>query len=170
MMIQSSSRHYSGDKQEMKHIHKKGVHVWVSWILLIAFALLLSTMMYNWIYGFSEKSAKELETRTYRAEGCDDVAIVIESMCQNSQTLYMNITNNKNIIIKQVIIRLYDIYDTPENKQINLTIRPGRAEEIEILKQGHLSRVELVPVSKKGSELLICNDRVAQYEPIGLCG
>ena len=162
-----SLKRFLREKSKVKN--KRGVHIWVSWILLLVFALVLSVMMYNWMYGFSEKSVKELETRTYKAESCDDIAISITGICQNSQTLYMNITNNQNIIIKQVIFRLYDVYDTPETKRKNITLRPGRGESIEVLKQGHLSRVELIPITQKGDEFIICPDRMVSDEDIGFC-
>lgn len=148
---------------------KKGITMWVSWVLLMSFAVVLSVFMYDWIFGFTSGAANELEQRTYAAEGCDDISIVIEDICQDAQTLYINITNTKNLRIKQLIFRIFDIYDEPETKTRSIDIFPGRTETLEVLKQGRTGRLEIVPVSRKGSSNIICNDRVVYEEDIATC-
>ena len=152
-----------------KVLNKKGNSMWISWILLMAFAVVISIFMYDWIFGFSSDAASDLEQRTYAAEGCDDISIAILGICQDTQTLYINITNTKNLRVKQLVFRVYDIYDEPETKTKTLDVFPGRTESVQVLKQGRTGRLEIIPVSKKKDSTIMCNERMVIKEDIPTC-
>jgi len=71
--------------------------------------------------------------------------------------------------VKQLIFRIYDIYEEPESKTKTIDIFPGRTETVKLLKQGRTGRLEIVPVSKKGESTILCNDRITVEDDIPTC-
>ena len=124
---------------------KRGISLYVSWILLMMFIISLSAVMYNWYHQRAERSTEILKEQSTE-DVCDKVGILIKDLCQNTQTLNTNISNTKDIKINQLIFGLIDIYKDPETKKINITIYPGETEHIEIIKQGTLYQVDITPV------------------------
>ncbi|MBN2567407.1 hypothetical protein JXB02_04970 [Candidatus Woesearchaeota archaeon] len=150
-------------------IGKRGIALWTSWVLLMAFALIISTFMYNWIFSYTSGTTEELRERAFNAEGCEDIGISIDSICQNSQTLYMNITNTKNIVVKQLVFRLYDLYEEPQIRRTNITLRPKATELVRIIKQGFVRDVEVIPVTYLDNIEIICLNRMTEHRDIGYC-
>lgn len=148
---------------------KKGVALWISWVLLMSFALLLSALMYNWIFGFTSDTTVELEKRAFKTQGCDQIALDITDVCQDTQTLYINVTNVKTLRVTKMLFRVYDLYDNPEMYTREIIVRPGRMEQLQLLKQGRTSRVEVVPVAVDGDIEVVCTSRVVAYDDVPSC-
>jgi len=124
---------------------KRGISLYVSWILLMMFIISLSAVMYNWYHQRAERSTEILKEQSTE-DVCDKVGILIKDLCQNTQTLNINISNTRDIKVNQLIFGLIDIYKDPETKKVNITIYLGETEYIEIIKQGTLYQVDITPV------------------------
>lgn len=153
---------------------KKGDSQWLSWVLLTAFMVALGVMMQNFMTGFTEDTTQSIKERVYNSEECDSVAISIDSVCQNTQSLYINLTNRRDIAISKVMFRMYDIYNGPTWLESNVTIDLGidDTQEVIALRQGDfkkVSRLEVVPVVFKDNFEIICEDRKGAVEVIPDC-
>jgi len=124
---------------------KRGVTVYISWVLVLLLVVILSAILYNWYIKRVQSSSETLKEITDK-ELCNSVGVNIESLCQNTQSLNINITNTRDITINQVVFGFSDIYNDPETKKKNITIESGETARIEILKQGTLGQVEITPV------------------------
>jgi hypothetical protein len=149
---------------------KKGSAEWISWVLIIAFTAVLAAFMFGWTKSFTDKQTGKMK-EVYDSLDCNYVQLSIDSICQNTQTLNMNITNRKNIDIDKLIFRIYDIYGNPEGKEVDLFIRHGKSnsEYIEVIKQGVASVVEVVPVFIKNDKKVICDQRKVTLNNIEFC-
>jgi len=126
-------------------MNKKGVSMFVSWVLIILLVVILSAILYGWYMMRFQSSAETLKEIS-NEEICNKVGITIDDFCQNTQSLYINITNIRDITVSQIIFGFTDIYKDPESKKKNITIDPGETVNIEVLKQGTLTQVEVTPV------------------------
>jgi len=143
---------------------KKAVAIWMSWVLLTAFMVALSTFMYDWIINYSESSAEDIDA-TYRGESCSETAMKI-SGCQDSENLKLEIENKGNLKITGLIFRLYDIYGDIESKEKDITIKAGKIKYADILKQGTIQMLQSIPVLDDGS---VCRDKMHTLENITTC-
>jgi FlaG/FlaF family flagellin (archaellin) len=152
----------------MKNKNKKGVSMYISWILLMLMAIILSALMYNWYTGRTEQYAERLTTESTK-EVCTSVGINIKGACQDTQMLYINITNSLDIKIDQLVFNLVDLYDDVENKKYNLTLYPGETEKIKLLKQGTLKQIEVVPATTIDNVNYPCSNRKVFKYKIAQC-
>ena len=128
----------------------------------------LSAIMYNWYNQRAERSADILKEQSTE-DVCDKVGILIENICQNTQTLNINISNSRDIKVNQLIFGLIDIYKDPETKKVNVTIYPGETEQIEIIKQGTLYQVDVIPVVVVDKITNICSNSKVFKNSIAQC-
>ncbi|HLD89196.1 MAG TPA: hypothetical protein VI894_03240 [Candidatus Nanoarchaeia archaeon] len=140
---------------------KKAVSIWISWMLVTLIAVILSVFVYNWIVGLTKSTMQTLEKKVYDTTDCDYTGIVITSACQSTQTLYMNLTNNRNLLIDSIIVRTYDIYENPEVKEKSIELRPSESKQIAVLKQGIVRKIEVLPVVKRQDAQVICRTKLA---------
>ncbi len=148
-------------------LYRKGIAIWMSWVLLVAFMVALSAFMYNWITGYTESSAERIET-SYNEESCSSVAISVDG-CQKAEILNITISNKGDLEIDKVIFRLYDLYNNIESKDKVIAIKAGETKQLELLKQGTIQRLESIPILIKGNKVTICRDRMHIFEDITSC-
>ncbi len=152
----------------MNKANKRGVSLYISWILLMLLAIGLSAMMYSW-YNSRTSSSVERLTKESTKEVCNSVGISIKNICQNTQSLTINISNSLDIRVNQLIFNLIDLYDEPETKKLNITIYPGETEKVEILKQGTMKQVEITPVIFIEDISYLCSNRKVFKYKIAQC-
>jgi FlaG/FlaF family flagellin (archaellin) len=154
----------------MKSIQKRGVSLWISWVLIIALMAILAVIVIGWMNDFTISSTDRIK-QVYDTTECNYVSVSIDSVCQNTQTLNMNVTNLKNIDVDKIIFRIYDIYGNPDVKEVDTLIRHGSSntEKLEIIKQGVTDRLEAVPVIIQEKRKVICEKRQVSVESISFC-
>jgi hypothetical protein len=154
----------------MKSIQKRGVSLWISWVLIIALMAILAVIVIGWMNDFTISSTDRIK-QVYDTTECNYVSVSIDSVCQNTQTLNMNVTNLKIIDVDKIIFRIYDIYGNPDVKEVDTLIRHGSSntEKLEIIKQGVTDRLEAVPVIIQEKRKVICEKRQVSVESISFC-
>ena len=148
---------------------KKGVSLWLSWVLIVAFIVALSVFMFNWMSSFTE-SQKDKIVRLTDGDECNYISLSIE-LCQNTQNLYINATNNQDVALDKLIFRVFDIYDDYQTKERNISIKPGEKKKIELLKYGITTRIEIIPViiKPKDNTEITCQNRMIESTTINNC-
>lgn len=137
--------------------------------MIIALVILLGVLMYNWTLSQVKKSSEDLEKRTDESF-CVGVSFNVDEICQNSQILYINITNTQNIKIEKLHFRLIDLYGNSESKEKEISLYPDETEiDFDILKQGTLSNVKITPIVKKEGQEIFCQEQSVEKEDIAQC-
>ncbi|MCP3681917.1 MAG: hypothetical protein GY861_04430 [bacterium] len=149
--------------------NKKGVSQWISWVLLMGLAIALGTGFYYWMQNYTEESTAETILRADYAILCEDAGVSITNVCQNTQTLNMNLTNSNNLRVKGLVFRIFDIYDMPQTVEWNETIDPQETKNVVIVKQGISNQLELIPIIYSGKNRLICTNRKTTVENVLFC-
>ena len=121
---------------------KRGVSIYISWILLMSFVIIISVIMFNFMKGFAEGHAENIKERAISSIECDSVAVTIDNACQNTQNLYINITNRGDIKVNRLLFRLYDLYYEPQTDEKNISLLVGRynSKEIQLVKRGSVKK------------------------------
>ncbi|MDP2750645.1 MAG: hypothetical protein Q8O89_07480 [Nanoarchaeota archaeon] len=154
-------------------VNKKGMEA-ISWVLFLALGVALSTFAFLWIRGFTISSSDKLVQVAYDTEECLSVSVSIDSICQDLSVVKLNLTNNNKRDVNKLLLRTYDLYGNPENREILLTLKPDEQTTLNTMKQGTLSKLEIIPVTyrnelEKKKVEIICRINIAQRESIAIC-
>ncbi|MBI2145416.1 hypothetical protein HYU18_03790 [Candidatus Woesearchaeota archaeon] len=148
---------------------KKGVSVWISWVLLTAFVVMLGVIVLQWTKSHTTETVEDIVEKGDILTFCQETGIAVTDYCQDTQTLNMNITNNNNRKVEALLVRGFDIYNQPQGGQKNLTIVPEKAVQVELVKQGVLKRAEVMPMITVGKKRVVCQSRKITLESIEFC-
>lgn len=147
---------------------RKGMTSYISWILIFAFMVSISALMYNLLIDQVEVQTEQMEERV-DTNICEDSGITVNQYCQDEYSLIMNITNTKTQTIEGLRISLFDIYDEPFQTSLNETIKSGEKTTINILKHGTLIQAEITPRIKNQDRELYCTSSKAVINSIEIC-
>ena len=169
LMKQKKNLKKGNNRGRMLFFHcKRADFIWISWILLFAFAVAMSAVMYNWIYGFTQSSAREIEKRTIDSQECESVSLSVDAVCQNTKNLYIDLSNRNNLNIDKIIVRLYNIYGEPIEPLLTktLSLKPKESLSLVMPKDGVVKRIDVVPVTIQKRTEITCAENAAQSEDI----
>ncbi len=148
---------------------KKGAAAWLSWVLLIGISVVIGVFILNWARGMTTEHADDFKEKADRSLICGSMDIRINSLCQNTQTLNINVSNNNEAAIKSVLVLMIDIYGNPQLRETNTTIKPDEKKELKIVKQGIVQRIEVIPATFSGSKRIECQEKKVTTETIPIC-
>ena len=138
---------------------RKGIAEWISWVLLLAFAVLLASIVSYWMRDYVSGTVTDMEKRAHTQEYCDGVGIELDDLViKNSQTLNMKVINTYDVRVDQLAFTLYDANNGILNASaINITIRPNENKTVEIGTNQTIAFVKVIPVyfRDKGRDDLI---------------
>jgi hypothetical protein len=138
---------------------KKGIEAWVSWVLLIGFGILVGVLVMRWMTSYAHSTMEELIERDSQVALCDSSSVSIKAICQNTQVLNINVSNNGNLRIDELLFRLVDIYDMPQTAYKNQTINTEKTIPVSVVKQGVIKHAEIIPVVQEGRHRYVCQNR-----------
>ncbi len=157
-------------------MNKKGVSLWIEFVLLMGFAVALSIFLNNWMKDYTTETTQNIKDRHYSTELCDSVAVSIDGACQANSTpinLYINVTNRGNLRITKQILRIYDNLTTLANWEViesTQIIKPARMKRISnISSLDSVGYIELVPVTAKGDLEIVCPEKKAMISNVKNC-
>lgn len=147
---------------------KKADSSWISWVLLMAFAVVMSAVVYNWMFGFTKSSATSMEQRSMNAAECEQVGISVDYVCQDAQSLYIDFTNRNNLNIDKVIVRMYNIYGEPIQPlfEKRIALNPKESGTVQVPKTGAIKRVDVIPETIQKNVEVMCTEMAAKAEQI----
>jgi FlaG/FlaF family flagellin (archaellin) len=141
-------------------LSRKAVSPWIAWVLLVAFAIMLSALMYNFMVDFTETSTEDIKKIVYNTDECRTVSISIESACFAAQDLNITLQNRNYIRIDSMDFRYYDGRVPLDINQTNITMNPNRVKTVSIATgQSSVTRVEVIPHIIKENTDIICADK-----------
>lgn len=148
---------------------KKGVSAWLSWVLLVALAVIIGTFVLQWTKSQATETVEDMVEQGDILTLCQEAGLAVNGYCQNTQTLNMNVTNNNNRKVDALIVRGFDIYNNPQGGQKNISLDPEKAKSVVVVKQGVLKRAEIMPIITVGKKRVICQSRKVVVESIPFC-
>lgn len=148
---------------------KKGVSAWLSWVLLVAMAVIIGTFVLQWSRSNVTQTVDDLTEKGDILTFCQETGLSVSDYCQDTQTLNINVTNNNNRKVDALIVRGFDIYDMPQGGQKNISLDPEKTKNVQVVKQGVLKRAEVMPIILVGKKRAICQSRKVTVESIPFC-
>ena len=157
-------------KRIMQQGYKRGVSPWISWVLLMAFAILLSALMYNFMVSYTEDSTEDMKKVVYNTDECRLVSINIDSVCVSSQLLNITLENRNYIRIDGLDFRIFNGRVPIHTNETEIPMNPNRRKVIEIDTgtASPITFVEVIPhITKEGLDI-VCSDKKVQSD-VGTC-
>ena len=148
---------------------RKGVSVWISWVLLVALSVMIGTLVLQWSKSHTVKTVEDITEKGEILTLCQETGIAVNSYCQNTQTLNINVTNNNNRKVDSLMVRAFDIYSNPDGGARNISLEPEKTKAVVVVKQGVLKRAEVMPVIMVGKKTVVCQSRKVTLETIEFC-
>jgi FlaG/FlaF family flagellin (archaellin) len=142
---------------------RKAISPWISWVLLVAFAIILSALMYNFMVDYTESSTDDIKKIVYNTDECRMVSVNIDSACLSSQVLNITLQNRNYIRIDTLDFRYYAGRVPLHTNQTNLSMNPNRVKVVS-LDTGvtSVTRVEVIPHIVKDNTDVICAEKTVQ--------
>ncbi len=139
---------------------RRAVSAWISWVLLVTFAIVLSAFMYNFMISYTEDSTDDMKKVVYNTDECRMVSINIESACMASQVLNITLQNRNYIRITGMDFRFYNGRIPLHTNKTNITMNPNRIKGIELdVGLTTVTMVEIIPHVYKDRVDIICADK-----------
>ena len=149
--------------------NKKGISVWISYVILIALVVSIGFFMLRWTRGHTEDTVQDIVERGDALTTCNLAGIDVKNLCQNTQTLNMDVTNTNDIRLEGLWVRMFDIYNRPQISSRNTTIKPQKTKAVKVLKQGIIKQADIIPIVKKDGKRILCESRKLQFSDIKIC-
>ena len=151
-------------------MNKRGLELWVSWVLLVAAAVIASVFMFGWMLDYATLTKEEVLKTYENSQECDSVSLEIRACQETSRNIIdVNATNRGMLKVDKLIFRLYDAHDDVATRQINVTIRPNTKSSFPVVRQNAVIAIEAVPVMYGDDAEIICSKRAVTLEPVGFC-
>lgn len=151
---------------------QRGQSAYVSWVIVLGLAVVISFFLYSWSMEQARKSAESIELSSDPVI-CSEIGVKIDGICQSHRSLVFNATNTKNYEIAGFLLRNVGLYpEEPEylsSKVVLIDIGTDRTERVEVLKQGTFSQAKIIPLAKKGRSYVHCESQAAVSEEIKQC-
>jgi hypothetical protein len=154
--------------EELK-MSKKGISVWISWVILVAFTVMVGSFVLQWSRNNASVTVEDIKEKGEILTMCQETGVSVSGYCQKAQTLNINVTNNNNRKVDALIVRASDIYNMPQSAQKNVSLSPEESKGVSIVKQGMLKEAELMPIIIIGKKRVICQSRKVLLQNIGFC-
>ena len=149
--------------------NKRGVAVWISWVLVVAFAALIGSLVFKWMIGYVKEQTVQIEERVYDDSLCEELSLVVKDLCQEDQKLNFELLNNGFLTIDRLIFKMFDVENNPFVVEQTIELSPGRTETIEVIKQGHTNNLEIVPVTIDNNREVVCQQSTASFSEVEVC-
>ena len=154
----------------MNFLNKRGVSVWISYVLLTALVVSLGFLVLSFSRDSTQVTVDDIVERGEALRLCGVSGVDVRDLCQTTLVLGMNVTNTNDVRVVGLWARMFDIYGDPLVSSRNVTIEPQETLELNVLKQGVVGKVEIIPVVKGDGKLIKCQSRAVVFEPVSVCG
>ena len=148
---------------------KRAASEWISWVLIMAFAVVLSVIMYKFMVDYASEQTTDIKKMVYNTDECRMVSLNIISACFGpAQVLNITLQNNNYVRIDKIDFRLYNGNIPIHTNQTSITMNPNR-EKLVSFSTGAaaVTRVEVIPRIVKENMEIICSDKKASSSVVG---
>lgn len=150
-------------------LNKRGIAAWISWVMIMGFAVALGLFFFAWVRGFATDATSDIVDKGNQITLCESTSVRADKYCQDTQTLNINVTNSNNLRTDELMFRFFDIYDESELRTVNITIVPSETKNLRIVKQGIVKQMEIVPVLYNDKKRIVCESQKVTITVIPIC-
>ncbi len=150
-------------------MNNKGMSVWVSYVLLTGLIVVIGFGVLSWSQRETQIAVSDVVERGDALSACESISIQIDNLCQDTQTLNMDITNSGRVTVKEVLARMFTVFDEAQAHSRVVDISPQRTKSISLIKEGTLQQAEIVPVVVVDNRNVRCESRVVEYTAVPIC-
>ncbi len=147
-------------------LRKRGLNLWISWVLLLAMVVLISGLTAGWLISQTQDE-KDILVEKGKQISCNLVGLSITSACQDSEKAELTIKNTKQLEINKVKVRLIDLYGQVDEKTKIIDLEPGQSKNLIVYKADATYRIEVVPFIEEGQT--ICREQMSYWEEVESC-
>ena len=140
---------------------KRSIALWISFILLVLFAIILSVFTMAWVKNRAKESGEELEKVLYHDELCDKINIWVNASYTTS-TINLSIENIGTWRIDRVLIEFFNDSLPTNDQEYDCKLRSGYSKVLKLSKQGNL--IYITPIVRKDSLKIICENKKNKIE------
>ena len=145
---------------------KKG-DAWISWVLLVAFSVILAAITSTWLQNYAKDSASRADDQVQRSDTCELLGVSIDFVCQRTtspKSLNMNLTNRKDLKIDRFVIRVYNNSEFQSSATLNTIIKPQITKNVTVNTTTDVDYVEVVPVriDNVKNKTIMCAEQLAK--------
>ena len=147
---------------------KKGVSLFMSWVLLILIVISLGMGFYAWARSYAQSSAGRLVS-TQEKSSCSSASLSITSICQTASLVYVDIKNTGSVEVKGILFSSLSLYDITNNFEVNQTIDVGETHRFAVPKQGVVQLFYASPVIFSNGNTVKCPTTEVSTDKIPFC-
>ncbi len=141
--------------------------MWISWVLLIAFSVVLAAITSNWLQDYAKDSSSRAEDQVERSDTCEILGVSIDFVCQRTtspKSLNMNITNRKDLKIDRFIVRAYNNSEFQSSSTLNVILKPQVTKNVTVNATTDVDYVEVVPIriDSLKNKTIMCGEQLAK--------
>ena len=157
-----------------RNIGKKGVSVWLSWVLLFTFAVAISAVGFRFIIPIVEKSTIDLKKVVFNTDECRQIAISVEGACQDNSAQVLNITiRNRNYIrIDKLTFQVFGAGNQPLFTNHTTSKHGPQREKVYSIPtntSGTITFATITPRIFREDLEIVCQDRGSSVTTIPSC-
>lgn len=155
----------------MPVLGKRGVGIYVSWILIFAFAVALSALMYKFMIDYTKSSSKDIEKVVINTDDCKSVSLSIEEACFDSGDLRMVLKNRNYAKIDKMNFRFFDADNRPGSTNLtDIPLSPNREKTITLgTGLSDVGFVQVIPIIFREGYEIQCESKKASSTDITTC-
>ncbi len=147
---------------------KRGVSLFMSWVLLIFVVISLGMGFYAWARSYAQSSSERLVVNQEKSS-CSSASLSITNICQTASLIYVDIKNTGSVEVKGVLFSSLSLYDITNNLEVNQTIDVGETHRFAVPKQGVVQLFYASPVILSNGDLVKCPTTEVSTDKIPFC-
>lgn len=147
---------------------KKGVSLFMSWVLLILVVISLGMGFYAWARSYAQSSTGRLVVNQEKSS-CSSASLSLTNICQTASLVYVDIKNTGSVEVKGVLFSSLSLYDITNNVEVNQTIDVGKTHRFAVPKQGVIQLFYASPVIFSNGDTVKCPTTEVSTDKIPFC-
>ena len=153
-------------KYTLKMVWNKKGDLWLSWVLLFAFAIALSAASYQFIIPHVNQGTETMKRVVFDTDECRQVALSIEEACHDSlsQDLNMTIRNRNYVTVDELRFQWFGANNMPiDNEFIESKIGVDRTKKYSLnsTTSDSVTFVKVTPVIYRENMVIVCSEKDA---------
>ena len=149
--------------------NKKGIAVFMSWVLLILIVVSLGVIFYSWARNYTKTTTTALVTSDDTSM-CDSASLYVEDSCQSQDLLYVDVENNGNVKFKGCVFSMVSLFGYTSYFRINKTVNVGNTKRFVVPKEGFIKQLQISPVLTINGKDFVCSKNSFSLLNISYCG
>jgi len=169
----NSRAHRTRRHSVRRTVAKKAVSAIISWVLIVGFVISLGAIVSRFMVDFTKEQTKSTKKVVFDTDECRSLALSIDTSCHDisAETLNLTITNRNFAKIEKLLYKVFTENNKPFlSGELDFPLNPDRKKELVLnASTVPIGYVELIPVTFKEQEEIICTQKKATVDDVLEC-